>query len=66
MKLVNTHISQDCIRKALVYVDRNGHYELERYVTYQDAKFPVRARNGRSHFKHIESCNRAVAKWVGK
>lgn len=69
MILVNTHISKDCTKKALVYVDDNGHYELERRVYTGFDGFitgPVYqiVYHGCTHFKHIESCNRAVAKWM--
>lgn len=73
MKLTNTHISKDCTRKCLVYVDKNGHYHIERYLSYiVEGDFPIQPHHpywdkvqyGKSKFKHIESANRAVAKWL--
>lgn len=62
MKLTNTHISKDCTRKVLVYVDNNGHYHIEkREATYG---ISLIKKQGKTKFKHIESCNRAVQKWL--
>ena len=64
MKLVNTHISKDCTRKVLVYVDNNGHYILKRlYLNLLVGMYHVETK-GKSKFKHIESANRAVQKWL--
>jgi len=65
MKLVNTDISKDCTRKVFVYVDKNGHYHIDRYFMFEGAGW-AKQNIGRSKFKHIESANRAVAKWIGK
>lgn len=61
LTLTNTHISNDSTRKCLVYVDKNGHYEVVRYIL-GDTMVKVGTRK----FKHIESANRAVAKWIKK
>ena len=61
MKLVNTHISKDCTRKCLVYVDANGHYIPNYYDMNDHGGWVIKI--GRK-FKHIESLNRAVQKWV--
>ena len=65
MILTNSHISDDCTRKAMVSVDKNGHYNLTRLVMVEGVGWAVYIE-GRMHFKHIESCNRAVAKWIGR
>lgn len=62
MKLVNTHLSNDCTRKCLVYADKNNHYHIMRYEMERGMMLPQ--RKGREKFKHIESANRAVQKWV--
>lgn len=71
MHLVNTHISKDCTRKCLVYVDGNGHYHLKQFVVvltednYSDSpSIGIEVKHGRRKFKHIESANRAVKKWL--
>jgi len=63
MKLVNQHISKDCTRKVLVYVDNNGHYHLKRMELVVGGGWGTEI-TGRTKFKHIESCNRAVTKWL--
>lgn len=64
MRIVNTHLSDNCTRKCLVFVDRDGFYELSRFALvdggWRYQKF------GRTHFKHIESLQRAVKDWIGK
>jgi len=49
----------------LVYTDKNGHYNLMRLVMIEGVGWALNL-SGRKYFKHIESCNRAVAKWVGR
>lgn len=63
MKKTNTHINDSCTRKAVVYCDNNGHYHLERYV-FETGKRFVLVQYGKTKFKHIESANRAVQKWI--
>jgi hypothetical protein len=60
MKLTNTYISKDCTRKVLMYVDDNGHYEIIKKVLQQDGW----ERVGYRKFKHIESAQRAVNKFI--
>lgn len=72
LKLTNTHISNDSTRKCLVYVDKNGHYHLKQYQLeywvsgFSEACGWKNVQVGRTKFKHIESANRAVAKWIKK
>lgn len=62
MKLVNTYISNDCTKKVLVYVDKNGHYNLRQFIEH--VGFIEEVHYGRSKFKHIESAQRAIKKWI--
>ncbi len=64
MKLTNTYISKDCTRKVLMYVDKNGHYEIRRYKispAWQNWEY---IDKGKEKFKHIESAQRAINKFI--
>lgn len=63
MQKVNTHLSNNCKTKCNVYIDANGHYHLER-LSFVYGKGFERVQYGRTKFKHIESLNRAVNKWI--
>jgi hypothetical protein len=58
MKKVGTYISNDCTKKVLLYVDRNGHYTVKRLADLTVV--------GERKFKKIESAQRAVNKWIKK
>lgn len=63
MKLTNTYISKDCTRKVLMYVDKNGHYYFRRIFT-ESYDSPLEEISTSRTYKHIESAQRAVTKWI--
>lgn len=63
MRLVNTHINKDCTRKVLVYVDDNGHYIIQKRELQGGLMIQIK-KQGRQFFKHIESAQRAITKWL--
>ena len=63
-RLSHTKISKDCSRKAMVYIDKNGHYEVRRYFLWESVGWTKNLKD--RTYKHLHTADRAVAKWVGK
>jgi transcription initiation factor IIE alpha subunit len=60
MKLTNTYISDDCTRKVLMYVDKNGHYEIHKKQLKNDGWELTTYRV----YKHFHSAERASLKFI--
>jgi len=59
MKLTNTYLSNDCTRKAVMYVDMNGHYEIVRMFLCNDWLNMKTLKR-----KHFHTAERACKKWI--
>ena len=62
MKRIGNHISKNCTKTCFVYIDQNGHYHWEQYELIMGKLTLIPF--GKTKFKHIESCNRAIQKWL--
>ena len=60
MKLVNTYSSRNLTRRCLMYVDRNGHYTVQKRELSDGLMVTVGSRL----FRHVEIAKRAIDKWI--
>jgi len=48
-----------------MYVDKNGHYIIRKYFMWEGVGWAFQ-NIGRQKYKHIESAQRAISKWIKK